>query len=393
MLSLIENVRAGISPAYEIKRAVVIKRAFTLQVVKDWELEDVHSGGVNCLDIDPSEHRYLLSGSNDGCIYIHDLLNYYGQCNYIAKVLCRIKRTNPGSHQFSVESVQWYPFDSGSFVSSGMDRKVKLWDSNLLTVAYETTLPGKIYHHEMSKVPSQNYLVAAATSTKNLILLDLKSGSKSHELVGHSAGILTCNWSPRDDSLLATGSCDNQIFLWDIRSSKACLMSLDQHNGKGSAGNLSSCTAHDGYVNGLRFTENGFFLVSFGNDCKLRVWDVIKGTNIMVNFGTTHSHLKRSVQLDVTACHVEHDLLFVPSTNHVLVYEIMSGIQVKKLIGHFDSVNCCTYEPWHQQLFSGGKDRTILCWSSEIHKMKDPSCRKDNLESFSNQLFSDNWND
>ncbi|XP_046405818.1 DNA excision repair protein ERCC-8-like [Ischnura elegans] len=390
MLSLIDSVRAGLSSTSELKRAVVTKRSFTLKIVKDWELEDVHSATVNCMDIDPSEHRYLLSGGNDGGICVHDLMYYTGACSYSAKVLHRIERTHPAAHKGSMECLQWYPFDSGLFVSTGMDRKVKLWDSNMMALAFETRLNGMINHHEMSKVPSQNYLVAAATSDKNVILLDLKSGSKSHELCGHSSDVLTCHWSPRDEALLATGSCDSQILLWDIRSAKGCLKSLDQHNGKGGAGKFSPSTAHDGDVNGLRFTENGFFLVSYGADSKLRVWDVVNGTNLMVNFGTTRNNSKCAVQMDVTSFDNEHDLVFVPSGSSVIAYEIMTGVKVKKF-GHFDTVKCCTFEPWYQQLFSAGKDRTILCWASDIHQMREAP--PDKVGSGSKPIYVDNWDD
>lgn len=35
---------------------------------------------------------------------------------------------------YSVETVQWYPFDNGLFTSSGGDKVLKVWDSNLLVV-------------------------------------------------------------------------------------------------------------------------------------------------------------------------------------------------------------------------------------------------------------------
>ncbi|XP_046396845.1 DNA excision repair protein ERCC-8-like isoform X2 [Ischnura elegans] len=371
MLSLIDSVRAGLSSTSELKRAVVTKRSFTLKIVKDWKLRDVHYAAVNCMDIDPKEHRYLLSGSDDGTISVHDLLYYSGSCRYSAKsslksakVLHLIERSHG-----ELQCLQWYPFDSRLFVSTGLDRKVKLWDSNTMALTFETKLNGMIFHHEVSKVPSQNYLVAA-TQDKNVILLDLKSGSKSHELSGHSSHVLTCHWSPREEALLATSSSDGQILLWDIRSAKGCLKSLDQHNGKGGAGKFSPSTAHDGGVNGLRFTGNGFFLVSFGVDSKLRVWDVVNGTNLMVNFGTTRNNSEfQVIQMDVTSFDNEHDLVFVPCGSSVIAYEIMTGVKVKEL-GHSGQFWCCTFEPWYQQLFSGGSKQPILCWASDIHQMR-----------------------
>ncbi len=43
----------------------------------------------------------------------------------------------PGSHTYSCSCVQWYPMDSGMFFTSGMDQKLKVWDTNSLQVNNE----------------------------------------------------------------------------------------------------------------------------------------------------------------------------------------------------------------------------------------------------------------
>ena len=35
---------------------------------------------------------------------------------------------------------------------------------------------------------------------------------------------------------------------------------------------------------------------------------------------------------------------------------------ISELNGHYNSVNCCTFVPSHQELYSGGDDRNILVW-------------------------------
>lgn len=44
-------------------------------------------------------------------------------------------RSHPDVHKFSVETVQWYPHDTGMFTSSSFDKTLKIWDTNTLQVS------------------------------------------------------------------------------------------------------------------------------------------------------------------------------------------------------------------------------------------------------------------
>jgi len=80
----------------------------------------------------------LLSGSANGLIAVHDLdiippTADAVSCTY--PVICRVGLDSSFRHRGSVETVQWYPFDTGMFVSSGTDKLVKVWDTNLMRVS------------------------------------------------------------------------------------------------------------------------------------------------------------------------------------------------------------------------------------------------------------------
>jgi DNA excision repair protein ERCC-8 len=53
----------------------------------------------------------------------------------------------------------------------------------------------------------------------------------NNSLPGHTDHVWCVAWSPIDEYLLASGSVDNTVRLWDIRRSgaSACLHSFDQH--------------------------------------------------------------------------------------------------------------------------------------------------------------------
>ena len=91
-----------------------------------------------------------------------------------------------------VTTVQWFPGDSGMFITSGMDGAVKMWDANVLEAGpvEEFHFPHEqIFSHHLrvtdaysSSKKSALTLLAVASESNHINLLDLKAGSSSHEL-------------------------------------------------------------------------------------------------------------------------------------------------------------------------------------------------------------------
>lgn len=55
--------------------------------------------------------------------------------------------------------------------------------------------------------------------------------------IGHREAVWAVEWSPSNEYLLATGSLDKSVRVWDIRRSNSCLLVLDQHNSDSKPGN------------------------------------------------------------------------------------------------------------------------------------------------------------
>lgn len=196
-------------------------------------------------------------------------------------------------------------------------------------------------------------------------LIDLRTGSSTHELRGHKSSILTCNWSPTEEYLLATGGIDQCIYLWDIRASNSCLKALDQSNRNDNKG-----TAHSGYVNGLKFTEDGYLLVSVGTDNKIRLWETLSGSNKKKDYIEIKNDVKKNIQFAISD-NTKSPILYVPSEGNIFVINMYSGSLINVLNGHFHLVNCCFYRNTFQELYSGGNDRNILLWTAdEPHEEK-----------------------
>ena len=192
MIQFLENVRAGILEPRALIRAESTKRSYNLQLCKHRDIENVHTAGVNALDVDSMEGKYLLSGSADGSLHIHDLHNFTGSPHFTCKLVCKVDRNLRTAHRYSVECVQWYPFDTGLFITSGMDKQLKIWDTNSMKPADTFDFEGRVFQHHMSQIATKNCLVAVASSVNHILLVDLKSGSCTHELRGHTGSTLVC---------------------------------------------------------------------------------------------------------------------------------------------------------------------------------------------------------
>ncbi|XP_065518043.1 DNA excision repair protein ERCC-8 isoform X3 [Lathamus discolor] len=289
--------------------------------------------------------RSMLSGGSDGVIVLYDLENLTRETSYTCKALCSVGRSHPDVHKFSVETVQWYPHDTGMFTSSSFDKTLKIWDTNTLKSADAFHFKGTVYSHHMSPVATNHCLVAVGTKSPKVQLCDLKSGSFSHILQGHRQEVLAVAWSPRHEYILATGSADGRVKLWDVRRASGCLSTLDQHNGeKSKASSEAANSAHTGRVNGLCYTNDGLHLLTTGTDDRMRLWNSFTGENTLVNYGKVCNESRKGLKFTIS-CDCDPEFAFVPYGSTIAVYAVFTGELITMLRGHYTAVNCCVFQP------------------------------------------------
>ncbi|CAH0383456.1 unnamed protein product [Bemisia tabaci] len=364
MFRSLENARAGVVSPNAFRTIEITKRSYNLQLSQLRDIESVHTALINSIQVDNKIGRYMLSGCADGTIYIHDLFNLSGSPSHTCKAVWREKKATVNSHNASVETVQWYPFDMGLFVTSGLDKILKIWDANTLQPCSKISAKGQIYQHHMSPVPAKNCVIAVASSDHNVVLFDLRIGNCTQELRGHSNAVISCEWSSNDEHILATGGSDSRLLVWDIRSAKHCLLSLDIENKNAVLDHKKANRAHDGYISSVKFIDNSTSLLSFGTDNKLRLWNLVSGKNQEVDYGNIKNNRKKKIQIDVSQ-NSNPSVVYVPSDGNILIFEIKTGDLVNTLTGHYNKTNCCYFDPIYLYLYSGGYDQTILVWSDD----------------------------
>ncbi|KAK1829110.1 hypothetical protein QBC39DRAFT_288212 [Podospora conica] len=333
-----------------------------------------HQAGVTALAVERFDGRRLVSGGADGTIKLWDL----EQCPNPSSIHTyrpvlsapRAETTNSTTgHRFSVTHLSFYPFDELAFLSSSFDQTLKLWSTATARVSGSFDLGAKVYTHATSPI-APHLLVACGTQHPAVRLVDLRSSAAIQSLLapgqpGSSTGaVLSVAWSPIHDHVLASGSADGAVRIWDIRRSNALIGLLDQEDSLGihhpgrmpapdtstptptpqgiGRGIRASAKAHTGPVNGLTWTDTGTHLISAGHDRRVRVWDAATGANTLANFGPT---LRNSQVGSLTMfvapeglAPTRHDLLFYPNETEILVMDLHEGTIVTRLRGAGPSV-------------------------------------------------------
>ncbi|MBD2540753.1 serine/threonine protein kinase [Coleofasciculus sp. FACHB-SPT36] len=162
-------------------------------------------------------------------------------------------------------------------------------------------------------------------------------------LTGHSNYVNSVAFSP-DGQILASGSEDNTIKLWQLGTGKE----------------IRTLTGHSESVNSIAFSPDGQLLASGSSDKTIKLWLPSTGKETLTLAG--HSNLGQT--------HLNSRFLFRSgfhefiSINTQRIKPLLSG-QFKnkmRLRCHFDSVRSVTFSPDGQILASGSMDDTIKLW-------------------------------
>jgi WD40 repeat protein len=211
----------------------------------------------------------------------------------------------------------------------------------------------------IQEVPLQAYISALAFSPSNSVirraytdelpqwLTRLLQTPKDWDqewlsLEGHRDWVGVLAFLP-DDLLLASGSRDNTVKLWDITT--------------GAAG--GTLEGHTDSVLALTFSPDGQLLASASSNESIRLWRAKSGAACGILEG--HSD-------DIGALAFTPDSLLLASASDDTTIRLWSPAMVEArgtLIGHTDKVKCAIFMPDGSYLLSTGLDATVKVWNVE----------------------------
>ncbi len=188
--------------------------------------------------------------------------------------------------------------------------------------------------------------VDAETKTQvELSLLNTVSNvAAPNTLGGHANWVLAVSFSP-NGKLLATGSADNGVKLWDSQSGKQ----------------IKTLTGHTGEVRSVSFSPDGKRLATGSADNTVKLWNITTGIEIQT---LTERTEVRSISFSPNS-----KLLATGSAdNTVKLWDSQSGKQIKTLTGHGNDVRSVSFSPDGKILATGSYDKTVKLWNTSTGK-------------------------
>jgi DNA excision repair protein ERCC-8 len=140
----------------------------------------------------------------------------------------------------SVVTAKWLPGDVSMFVTASSRGILAAWDAETFVPCAQYTMlenskgeRASVAALHLSSAPGgrPELIAVASVTSSDVKLLDLSSGSFTHSLSGHTAGLTDVRWSPTDGHLLATTSNDGTVRMFDVRraGTGACLCVFDHY--------------------------------------------------------------------------------------------------------------------------------------------------------------------
>ena len=444
-----------------------VSRFFNVkQLLQDPDIVSPHRKSISSLSIDATG-RFLLAGSADATVSIYDLSKWgrsklenhnngsSGRPSYapVAKSLKVPAETDilklPAGHSSSITYTQWYPTDPGVFFSASSDGTILIWDTHKM----KPVLRVQPFLNESAtwlsahlRTGGDHSLMAVGSWFESEIkLVDIRSGASSHQLVGHG-GVSSIKWSNNNPNIVASGSRDSTVRIWDIRKSgsRACVIVLDrdQTSSRSTKVGYASDYSHlrreprvsrsksiqgrvskkqrrheisevapnnydqiqhqgtrshrAGHVSGLAFFSSGHYLCSVsGLDGELLLWDLRTGCLLPSRFVAPGNLSAGSPRQRRTAIIAEGSGYTDSSNNSSTIWVSRKGVihgfsteggtPKQTLKGHLTNITSLAAMKPDGKLLSGSADGMILGWGQAQGNLLDNAGNSEIEED------ADNW--
>uniref|UniRef100_A0A667WA29 Retinoblastoma binding protein 4, like n=1 Tax=Myripristis murdjan TaxID=586833 RepID=A0A667WA29_9TELE len=177
-------------------------------------------------------------------------------------------------HQKEGYGLSWNPNLSGNLLSASDDHTICLWDIGAGPKEGKIVDAKTIFTGHTAVVEDVSWhllhesLFGSVADDQKLMIWDTRSNNTSkpsHSVDAHTAEVNCLSFNPYSEFILATGSADKTVALWDLRNLKLKLHSFESHK--------------DEIFQVQWSPHNETILASSGTDRRLNVWDLSRAVD------------------------------------------------------------------------------------------------------------------
>ncbi len=306
-------------------------------------LSSVNSIAISSIGTNPPDQgeiiQILASGHDDKTMRLWDLNTK------------KLLRSFTG-HSQAVRAIAFSPNEE-ILATASDDKTIKLWNVN--TFQEICTLFGHSHAVKSVAFSSDGKLLASGSWDKTVKLWDVKTSQEICTLSGHQLQVSAVAFSsiPPDGGILASASFDRTIRLWEVDRAFECVGELKNLRNYNFSSILSG---HTWAVLTVAFSPDGKILASGSDDNTIRLWEVNTGQLICTLLGHSWSVVAVTFSTD------GETLISGSRDKTVKLWSVSTKKEIATLSGHVDSVSAVAVSPDAQQIVSGSRDKTIKLW-------------------------------
>ena len=296
-----------------------------------YPLHSSSSPGVLSLDINRAECNFVCTGGNDGKVVVFD----WNSRNVVSSLI----------NQNNNSSVLGVEFTSNGILLTRSDGMVEYWTVDLYSESWDLKRQIKGTEGIISKVHPLHPYFIYSSSINSWGMFNMETGSKLVQVDLENNEELSCVTVHPDGLMMATGSNNGVIRLWDIRS-QTVAATLEEHKGP---------------VKNLRFSEKAIHLISSAeNENTPLLWN-LKKLNKSPPHKLIHSSSSKINSIDfdpfgsyiISACD-KNLWIFETSNPEMMIHEFEA---------HEDTINAVKFSMDGNYIATGSQDRFLKIFS------------------------------
>ncbi|ETO09055.1 WD-40 repeat protein [Reticulomyxa filosa] len=229
-----------------------------------------HSDYIRCVKFSPYHYhkysRYIICSAS-----IDETIRFW---DFESKNESQILK----GHNLGICSIQFSPFSNGQYLCSGSwDKTVRLWDIETLKLLqifnghtnriWCVTFSPLQSNANVGIVGGSGYTICSGSSDDTIRLWDVGTAKELIDFKGHTDGVMSVKYL--NENIICSGSVDKTIRLWDIRSKK----DINVFKGHADDINCVDFPPFGSSCDGIGFSATNI-ICSGSWDNTIRFWDV-----------------------------------------------------------------------------------------------------------------------